>query len=101
MTTTLIVQHDEDLVAARRRAMQGAFASMLADPNALVGSHWHYQMRLNHLQIRNVDLFGLYDAEIIRADAFAEAVAAAPPPVPIPVGEASDSGYSSLDEAPE
>lgn len=95
MTLTLIGTHDEDLVAVRRRAMVSVFANALTPPYA----DTYKDARLVKEHARNVDLFGFYDAEIIRADAFAEAVAAAPPPVPIPVGEAEDSDLGAFDAA--
>lgn len=87
----LFGMHDGAVVIERRVALRTAFATALASPASRDGLR---DERLSELHARNVELFGWRDAEVIRAEAFAEAVQSM-----IPFGEAVDSDFGAFNAA--
>lgn len=84
----MLGMHDGAAVFERRKAMRAAFVEQACAPCGPLPE------RLQEAHARNVELFGWRDAEVIRAEAFAEAVQSM-----IPFGEAVDSDFGAFNAA--
>lgn len=86
--------HDGMLMIQRRQAMREAFAQMLLHPGAAGALADQAQHELQSMHRRNVEAFGWRDAEVIRAEALADACETT-----VPVGEATESDFGDLFDA--